>query len=456
MPRLLLVNVVDRDVPGFSDFRISRIPPLGLAYLAAVSPPHWDVRMVDENFQSFRIPEGTDLVGLSAMTPDIDRAYRLAAVARGQGIPAVMGGVHVSMLPDEALRYADTVVIGEAESVWPQVLEDFERGTMAPKYEGKRLPPENLPRPRRDLFPPEYRTATVQTARGCPMHCEFCSVTRFNGGRYRTRPVDDVIEELAGIEEKAVFFVDDNLFGRGRSGRDRAIALFRRMVEQKIEKFWWGQTGLEHAHDHELLAWASRSGCRLLLVGFESVSECALEEMGKHANLKLSPSNYRKAISNFHAHGIAVWGCFIFGSDEDTRETLNANRRFLEKSGLDVTQITALTPLPGTRLYERLAAEGRIRYASYPEDWRRYCFLDCMIEPRRMSAEELNGFLHAMRRRYWGAPFGVLRRTLATLVRTRRFTTALSACKMNRSFRTMYRHHYSVSPQHLRFFRRSS
>jgi radical SAM superfamily enzyme YgiQ (UPF0313 family) len=310
-------------------------------------------------------------------------------------------------------------------------------------YHGTYEDLRGLPMPRRDLFPSTYRTATVQTARGCPFRCEFCSVSRFNGGRYRTRPEEEVLDELASLPQKAVFFIDDNLFGTGENGRERALRLFRGMCDRKIRKYWFGQTSLEMSKDAELLTWAARSGCKLLLIGFESIHRDSLRQMGKHINLKMDPSYYREYVRAFHKKGIAVWGGFIFGNDGENLESLRRSRTFLKKSTIDVFQLTPLTPLPGTRLYERLSRQDRICYTHYPEDWRRYAFLESVIRPLHFSKEDLDQELFILRRRLWGSYLYLIARFLRTLWKTRSITTALAASKMNRSFRTMFRQFYN-------------
>ena len=446
MPEMLLVNVVDREIPGFSSYRKSKLPPLAMAYLASVTPSHWKVRLIDENFEAFRPDdlggEGPDLVAVSAMTPDVWRAYRIADACRERGLPVVMGGVHASMNTEEALEHVDAVVVGEAERAWPRVLEAWESGRLERVYPGTWEDLTDLELPRREIFAPAYRTATVQTARGCPFHCEFCSVSRFNGGRYRTRPVEAVLDELGTIRQKAIFFVDDNLFGTGGMGRQRALELFRGIVGRGLRKYWLGQTSLEMAGDRELLSWAARSGCKLLLVGFESLHADSLQEMRKQVNLRLDPLRYRDAIRSFHRHGIAVWGAFIFGNDGETPETLHRTRVFLRKSRLDVLQLTTMTPLPGTRLYERMSGEGRIHYRSFPEDWRRYSFMECVIRPQGLSKHELDRALYRLRKKYWSSHLTIAARFLRTWWDTRSLTSALAASKMNRSWRTIFRDLY--------------
>jgi len=210
--KLLLINPVSPRRAGLTVNASSRFPPLSLGIIAALTPDSWEVALIDENFATFEYQEA-DLVGLTAFTAAAPRAYEIASVYREQGVCTVMGGIHASMLPEEALHHVDAVVIGEAESVWPQVITDFTAGRMQQMYRGKWLDLAGKVQPRRELFNPEYAFGTIQTSRGCPMDCEFCSVTVFNGRRYRQRPVEEVLDELETIPQKRVFFVDDNIIG---------------------------------------------------------------------------------------------------------------------------------------------------------------------------------------------------------------------------------------------------
>lgn len=213
--KLLLINPVNTSRIGLTVNPSSRFQPLGLGIIAALTPHNWQVEIVDENFAPFKFQEA-DLVGLTAFTANVCRAYEISSLYRKKGIPTVLGGIHASMCPEEALQYADAIAIGEAESVWANVISDFEAGKMQELYKGDWLDLQEMPQPRRDLFHPNYMFGSVQTSRGCPMNCEFCSVTVFNGHKYRKRLVDAVLDELQTIPQKMVFFVDDNIIGFGK------------------------------------------------------------------------------------------------------------------------------------------------------------------------------------------------------------------------------------------------
>ena len=235
MKHLLLINPVGRR-SGYMLSRISRFPPLGLAYVAAVTPGDWDIRILDENFDTWN-HEVADLVGLTAFTSNVGRAYEIADSYRSRGIPVVMGGIHASMLTQEALLNADAVVVGEVEGIWAKVLEDFQSGSMSGVYQGPQLDLEtNEVLPRRDLLHPDYVWQPVQTSRGCPFDCSFCSVSRYLGRKYRQRTAESVLRELESIEGKHVLFLDDNLIGYSEAARTRALAIFEGMISRQLGK----------------------------------------------------------------------------------------------------------------------------------------------------------------------------------------------------------------------------
>ncbi|HTX87881.1 MAG TPA: cobalamin-dependent protein, partial [Bacteroidales bacterium] len=222
---LLLINPVDKKSIGYSRQLSLRYQPLNLGIIAALTPPGWKIKIMDENVSSFRYYEA-DLVGFTAMTNTANRVYELAKIYREKGIKTVMGGIHASMCPEEAARYMDCVVIGEAEGIWGKAVEDFGNGRMQQFYRGEYTSLVHSPKPRRDLFFPGYYFAGIQTNRGCPMNCEYCSVTAFNGSKYRFRPIDEVIEEMKEIPQKWMFIVDDNIVGHNKVAQERAIELF--------------------------------------------------------------------------------------------------------------------------------------------------------------------------------------------------------------------------------------
>ena len=222
--RLVLVNPVNAGRTGFSVNRSSRFPPLALGIIADLTPDSWTVELVDENVEPFTYRDA-DLVGLTAFTSSVNRAYKIADQYRQRGVPVVMGGIHASMCQDEALQFVDAVVVGEVETVWPQVMADFAAGKLRTAYHGAWPELTHLGNARRDLFDNGYMFASMQTSRGCPLDCDFCSVTAYNGRRYRRRPPDEVLDELETISQRLLFFVDDNIVGYGSESRQQAITL---------------------------------------------------------------------------------------------------------------------------------------------------------------------------------------------------------------------------------------
>lgn len=385
--KLLLINPVNPIDMGFVQNKPSRFPPLGLGYVAALTPPHWEVYILDEIFKPFEFREA-DLVGFTAFTFTAPRAYELAKVYRDKGISVVIGGIHASMVPEEAARFVDTVVIGEAESVWPGLIRDFENGTMQAIYQGGLSDVSKLPLPRHDLFHPDYWFASVYTTRGCPSNCSFCSVTAFNGSKQRFRPVEDVLDEIATIDKRLLFFVDDNITGYGKEARAHALAIFRGMKERNLNKIWFSQAALNFGDDEELLQAASDSGCRMILIGIESEKKEQLESANKKFNLKRLNS-YADTFRRIHKYQISVLGTFIFGLDGDTAHDLHQRGKYILKSGVDAYQATIMTPLPGTAFFNQLKGSGRLLMTNFPTDWNSFQFMKVVFRPLALAADEL-------------------------------------------------------------------
>jgi len=433
--KLLLINPVNPLRTGLTVNLSSRFPPLGLGILAALTPDSWEVALIDENFELFKYQEA-DLVGLTAFTTAAPRAYEIAGIYRQLDIPTVMGGIHASILPEEALRYVDTVVIGEAESVWPQVIADFTAGRMQQIYQGKWLNLAGMVQPRRDLFHPEYVFGTIQTSRGCPMDCEFCSVSAFNGRRYRQRPVDEVLDEFETIPQKRVFFIDDNIIGYGKEAEKRAIALFEGIIERKIKKDWWCQASINFADNEEVLEYAARSGCRMVFLGVEAEDADALEEIGKKLNLKKGVDGYKEVFQCINRHGVAVLGAFIYGMDSDTPEKLRRRTDYILRSGVDAVQMSYLTPLPGTRLFNKLREEGRLLYTNFPADWERYDLSEVVHRPTLMTPKEFSAItLESARRIY--SRWSIRRKFAKTLHATKNLAAAAMAYGSNMNYRNL-------------------
>ena len=390
--KLILINPFNqRTKGGFYDTQTVS-PPLALGIIAALTPENWHVEIIDENFETFSFREA-DLVGITAVTANVNRAYEIATEYKERGIQTVIGGIHASMLPEEAEQYVDTVVCGEAESVWAELLEDFEKGETKKRYTGQLLPMVNAPIPRRDLFHPSYSYANIQTTRGCPMKCDFCSVHTFNGSHYRQRPVEEVLDELESIPNDLVYFVDDNIIGYSKQSAERAISLFKGMIERGIRKDWYCQASLNVADNEEVLKYAAESGCRMILIGIESEKEEQLQEANKKLNLKMGIEKYKEVFDRIHRYGISVLGALIYGLDSDSKQDLYDRTQFAIESGMDAMQATIVTPLPGTGLFERIKNEGRLLYTNYPADWEHYHFLEVVHKPVKMTSDE---FMEAM------------------------------------------------------------
>jgi len=414
--KILLISPAWHD-KMLENIRVLALPPLNLALLAAHTPEEHEVVILDEAFDEVDFDADADLVGITCMTPLAPRAYEIAAGFRRRGVPVVIGGIHASMMPEEAARYADCVVAGEAEEIWPVVLADFAAGRMKKIYQVEKRPDITfLKRPRRDLLTNSYFVQTVQTSRGCPNNCKFCSVTRFNGGRYRLRDIDSVIGEIRSIPDKRLFIIDDNIIGSGRNCIDRAFAFFERLAE--CGKEWGGQTCLNIVEHDRLLAAAAKSGARAFLIGFESIQEASLDGFDKKINLRPTTRNFRDAIKKIHDHGIAIVGGFIFGTDHDDADTFRRTLDFIIETGIDAVQLSIQTPLPGTELYRELAESGRLLLTDYPADWEAYNIFEPVFQPKNQSPEELYQNLMAAYREV-SAPWPSFVRGLKTFLATR-------------------------------------
>ena len=317
MKKLLLINPVSRR-SGYLLSKFSTFPPLSLAYVAAVTPSNWEVKIVDENFDKF-VFEEADLVGITAFTTTISRAYEIACMYRERKIKVVMGGIHVSMLPDEALQYADVVVVGEVESIWERVINDFENKRLSTKYVGIQIDLTQFKiTPRHDLLHPDYFWHSVQTSRGCPFNCYFCSVSKHLGKEYRQRKPQEILNELEEIRGEYITFVDDNLIGYSPESKNRAMELFKGMIQRRLRKKWWMQTSINAADDERVIELAAQSGCMYVFIGFETISQGMLKDMKKGINLKIGVENYKKVVDKFRKYGIGVFGAFIIGNDHES------------------------------------------------------------------------------------------------------------------------------------------
>jgi len=354
-------------------------PPLNLCTIAAYTPDDIEVSITDECVNPVDFDKKVDLVGITSLTTTSPRAYEIADGFRQRGVKVVMGGIHVSTLPDEALQHCDSVVIGEAEGVWEQLIQDFKSGKLKRRYRnGTFVDLRGFPLPRRDLLNPEdYVTInTVQTARGCPYNCNFCSVTLFNGGMYRFRSIEDVIEEIKSLPSRNVFFVDDTILTQ----RKRTRELLKALIPLKIR--WGSQSTILIAQDDALLEMAAESGCLGFAIGFESFSANTLDEMGKNFN---EPEYFHKLIRKIKSYGMIVWGSFVLGFDRDDEESIRFTLEMARDSKLDFACFNFLTPLPGTEVYRQLITEKRLT----DSNWGNYNMANLVFKPAKMSGETL-------------------------------------------------------------------
>jgi radical SAM superfamily enzyme YgiQ (UPF0313 family) len=369
--KLILINPANKKRKGFIIDPSTSYMPVGLGIVAALTPAHWDVELLDESFENFSL-RPAEVVAFTGFTANAARAYEISAVCRAAGIYTVMGGIHASMYTSEVLEYMDTVVTGEAEGAWHDFIADFEAGTVKRQYDGGIVDIRDIPKVRRNIYKHPYNYDLVQTTRGCPWGCEFCSVTHMCGKSYRERDVEDVLDELEETTRPIVFFVDDNLVNHKKGADERAIRLFKGMIGRGIKKHWFTQVALNFADNEEVLYWARKSGCMGVLIGVEAESPEALKDVSKKLNLARGVDSYKEIFRKIHRHGMGVIASVMFGMDSDRKEDLYARGEFIRRSSMDTYQCSIVTPFPGTILFDRVRSQNRIIRNHYPGDWQFY------------------------------------------------------------------------------------
>lgn len=396
-------------LPGFVDRSkvIASLPSLGLITLAAYTPDHWestyqDIDQVDENSLVPILEQAPDIVAFSSTTARINDTYKLADELRSKGITVVLGGLHVTALPEEAMQHADAVVQGEGEIIWSDLIRDFEDGKLRPLYssfgnERYEFHMEEAKIPRYDLLDPnKYNRITIQTTRGCPWHCNFCASSRTISSHYKKKPIEQIRKELDRIFEiwdrPFIELADDNTF----VDKDWSKELLKLFAEYDMA--WFTETDISVAYDEELLQLLAESNCLQVLIGFETINPENLKNLDEvHWKYKQF-ENYNSAIDKIQSYGISVNGCFVIGFDNDTKETLQRTQEYLETSTLSEVQITLLTPFPGTGLYNELKAENRLITDNY---WDKCTLFDLNFKPKNFTVEELEDeFLHLMKTVY--------------------------------------------------------
>ncbi len=372
-------------------------PSLGLLTVASLLPSDWECEYIDENYKVIDFDKNYDLVCISAMSQQVLNGYRIAEEFRKKGVLTVIGGIHATVLPEEASQFVDVVMAGEAEVIWPQFLEDYESGSIKKIYSEEcvgQYPLTDPIMPRYDLLKGyNYPVITIQTTRGCPHDCSFCAASKVFGAKYRRKLNENIFKELMEIKklypDSLILFADDNMFVK----RDESKELLKEMI--KIDIRWIAQTDISIAKDSELLKLMVLSGCQWVVIGFESVSYSSLYGLDKN-NWKLNQlPHYAESIRKIQDYGVGVYGTFIVGLDQDSSNVFKDTADFIIENYIYGANITIPTPLPGTRLRTELELQNRI----LTSDWSYYTFWDVTIKPANLTADELqDGVLYIYQR----------------------------------------------------------
>lgn len=386
--------------PNMGDYRSKdALPPLALSILAALTPPSVTISFYDDRIE--RIPfekDMPDMVALSVETFTARRAYEIAKVYRDRNIIVVMGGYHPTLLPEEVLQYADVVVIGDAEGVWEQLLEDFEHDTLKQIYTNPNEMPLDAYKLDRTIFKTKkyLPVELIQFSRGCKHSCDFCSIEAFYHHKVRVRPIDSVVAELKTLNKKhLIFFVDDNLF----STKENLHKLLKAITPLKIR--WSCQISIDVARDEALLDHMASAGCVFALIGFESLVYENLEQMGKKWNK--NSGDYIDIVDKFHQRGIAVYGTFVFGYDHDTVETIAQSVQFAMDAKLEIANFNPLTPTPNTGLYNRLIAENRLKFDQWWLD-PNFHYGDSIFAPKKIDADMFAAQCYEAKQKFYAYP----------------------------------------------------
>ena len=384
-PHLVLIHPApNKNRFGNKRRRKSSIAPLTLPLLAGLAVERFRVTIHDEDIEDLPDHINADFIGITAITPQAYRAYEIADAFRNRGIPVILGGLHPSFLPDEAGGHADAVVIGEVETIWPDLEADMLAGNLKSRYISTvRHDLKGLPMSRQNLLKEGAYSFpnTIMASRGCPYDCDYCSVTQYWGKSYRFRPVAEVIAELSTMPHNHVVFVDDNICGNPAYARE----LFRAMIP--LKKNWISQGSITMAKNPDLLDLAAASGLSWLFIGIESVNLKNLRDAGKKIN---KVDEYAAAIRTFRDRGMNVLCSFMLGMDHDDQDTFRDTLAFCEENRVSGANFYIYTPMPGTRIFTKMEAEGRLLH----KDWARYDANHVVFQPLNMSPEELlQGFL---------------------------------------------------------------
>ena len=401
------------------------IPSLTLPQVAASTPGEHNIQIIDENYEKLDIKNNADIVGITCFTMSAPRAYEIADKYKSIGVPVILGGNHPTALPDEAKKHADAVVVGEAENTWPQLILDFQKGQMKPFYiSNKNVSNEEIPEPRRDLISKKMVSNAIMINRGCPNRCEFCTIT--STYNRTVRPIEKVLEEVKKIKSKSILIYDSNFTVN--------IKYNKRLLEELIKfKKKWLASGTINVlgDDEELLKIAKEAGLFSWCIGFESISQKSIDEANKKTN---QVDMYLSAINKIKENGMAIFGTFIFGFDNDTPDIFENTYNTINKWNLGAADFHILTPLPGTPLYERLKKEDRI----ITEDWSKYNCINVIYQPKNMSVEELYEGTRWISKKYYSIS-NIIKRFFNTFEKYRDISLANYILQLNFSTRLRYK-----------------
>ena len=377
--------------------RTWQMEPLAFAMLAGITPPDVELKLYDERLEDINFDDPADLVGINVETYTAKRGYEIAAEFRKRGVPVVFGGYQAALIPDEVARYGDSVVSGPAEGAWEVLLEDLRHKTLKPFYERPKDKPVKFAMPRRDIFAgkPYFKIACVETGRGCPLRCNFCSIAAATKSTFVRRPIHEIVQEIQMSGRRDIFFVDDNIIGNIKTAKE----LFRALKPLNIR--WVSQGTVNMAKDDELLELMVESGSKGVLIGFESFKESTLKLMDKGVNIAIG--DYEKAVKKIHSFGLAIYGTFIFGYDTETLEDVEYTTERAIDMKLYIAAFNHLLPLPGTPLYKDFELAGKLRYKKWwlsPE----FRYNEVPFNPKNFTHEELRKACFKARKRFYGLP----------------------------------------------------
>jgi len=374
-----------------------RMEPLQLGVLAGLTPDSYEVKLIDDRIEDIDYDESTDLVAITVEIFMAKRAYEIADEYRKRGIPVILGGIHIFLMPEEALQHADSIITGDAEAVWEKVLKDFENNNFKKEYSSA----PSIPHPGKYVRRTIYQNKTylpltlLQYGRGCPFTCNFCSTGVYFSKQVFYREINEVILEIKSQPRKLMFFVDDNIVG----DKEKAKDLFRALIPLKIR--WVGQASINMTEDPELMILMQKSGCIGLVIGFESFTEEGLSEYNKSPNIS---SNYEEQIKIIRKHKIHIWAAFLIGHDKETKESIMETLEFAIKQKFTFAAFNILMPYPRTEIYKKLKSENRLLYDGnwwlHPD----YRFNYASFKPKNMTADELTEYCFYMRKKFNSVP----------------------------------------------------